>query len=183
MWIETGKSNGLVESSIRQCRQHLELHIKPHLGSTKLSKLTVPMVRAFEEWLRVNGRSLALTKKVLSSLGGIVADAMERGLAARNPVREMRKVRKHRRTKATRERKKKFVVGVDIPTPAEIKAILEAATRPGSNRYPGFRRAFLRDGRVGRLARLRTARATLDGCGLHQGCDQRRPARGQVGHD
>jgi integrase len=134
LWIETGKKNELVESSMRQCRQHLDLHIAPFLGSTKLSKLTVPMVRAFEEQLRSNGRSRAITKKVLSSLGSIVADAMERGLAAHNPVREMRKVRKNRQTKATRERKKQLKVGVDIPTPAEIRAIIEAAK--------SFRRAF-----------------------------------------
>ena len=72
------------------------------------------------------------------------------------------KVRKHRRTKATRERKKKFVVGVDIPTPAEIKAILEAATRPGSNRYPGFRREFFGTAGLGglRASELRGLRWT-----------------------
>jgi integrase len=134
LWIETGKKNELVESSIRQCRQHLD-HIKASpAGSTKLSRLTVPMVRSFEEWLRANGRSPALTKKVLSSLGAIIADAQERGLAAHNPVREMRKVRSKRRTKATRERRKQLKVGVDIPTPAEIRAILHAAS--------GYRRAF-----------------------------------------
>jgi integrase len=134
LWIETGEKNGLVESSIRQCRQHLD-HIKASpIGSTKLSKLTVPVVRSFEEWLRANGRSPALTKKVLSSLGSIVADAMERGLAAHNPVREMRKVRKNRRTKAARERNKRLEVGVDIPTPAEIRAIIKAANV--------YRRAF-----------------------------------------
>src|SRR5262245_47569713 len=75
LWIESGKKNDLVESSMRQCHQHLDLHIVPFLGSTKLSKLTVPMVRAFEEQLRSNSRSQAITKKVLSSLGSIVADA------------------------------------------------------------------------------------------------------------
>ena len=51
-----------------------------------------------------------------------------------NPVREMRANRGKRRTKATRERRRQLAIGVDIPTPGEIRAVLEAAT--------GFRRAF-----------------------------------------
>jgi integrase len=134
LWIETGREAGLVRSSREQCRQHLDLHITPFIGTTKLNKLTVPALRDFEGKLRSNGRSPQLTRKVLSSLGSIVADAMERGLAMHNPVREMRASRSRRRTKATRERKRKLVVGVDIPTPAEIRLVLAAAT--------GYRRAF-----------------------------------------
>jgi integrase len=134
LWLETGKENGLVRSSLKQNREHLELHIAPFIGDVKLTRLSVPAIRAFETDLRANGRSPAMTKKVLSSLGGIIADALERGRVMHNPVREMRANRGKRRTKATRERKKPLAVGVDIPTPAEIKAILHAAR--------GFRWAF-----------------------------------------
>jgi integrase len=134
LWIETGEESGLVRSSRTQNRQHVDLHIVPFIGAVKLSKLTVPAVRAFESDLRANGRSAALTRKVLSSLGGIIADAQERGLAMHNPVREMRANRSKRRTKATRERKRQLAVGVDIPAPVEIRAILAKAR--------GFRRAF-----------------------------------------
>src|SRR5262249_22024118 len=68
-------------------KQHLDLHIIPFIGATKLNKLTVPAVRTFETTLRTNGRSPALTRMVLSSLGALVGDAQERGLALRNPVR------------------------------------------------------------------------------------------------
>jgi integrase len=134
LWLDTGEENGLVRSSLTQNRQHLHLHIEPFLGSTRLSKLSVPAVRAFEGDLRANDRSPVLTRKVLSSLGAIIADAQERGFAMHNPVREMRQNRGKRGTKATRERKRPLAVGVDIPTPSEIKVILTAAT--------GFRRAF-----------------------------------------
>jgi integrase len=143
LWIATGKENGLVESSIRQCRQHLDLHIKPLVGGTKLSKFTVPAVRIFESDLRTKGRSTALTKKILSSLGSIIADAQERGLAMHNPVRDLRTNRGKRRTKVTRDRKRLLKVGEDIPTPAEIRAILQAAT--------GFRRAFFATAALGGL--------------------------------
>jgi integrase len=134
LWLETGKENGLVRSSLKQNKEHLQLHIAPFIGDVKLSQLSVPLIRAFEGDLRADGRSPALTRKVLSSLGSIIADAQERGLAMHNPVREMRANRGKRRTKATRERRRPLTVGVEIPTPAEIKAVLHAAR--------GFRRAF-----------------------------------------
>ena len=90
LWIETGKENGLVRSSLEQCRSTWTCTSPRSSATMKLSKLDVPAIRAFEGDLRANGRSPALTKKVLSSLGGIIADAQERGLAMHNPVREMR---------------------------------------------------------------------------------------------
>jgi integrase len=134
LWIKTGKENDLARSTLKQYREHLDLHIAPFLGDVKLSQLSVPSLRAFEGDLRADGRSRSITRKVLASLGGIVTDAMERGLAMRNSMSEMRSNRGKRRTKATRERKRKLAVGVDIPTPAEIKAVLHAAS--------GYRRAF-----------------------------------------
>lgn len=97
LWLETGQENGLVRSSLTQNHKHLHLHIEPFLGSTRLSKLTVPAVRASNGDLRANNRSPALTRKVLSSLGANIADAQERGLAMHNPVREMRQNRGKRR--------------------------------------------------------------------------------------
>ena len=114
LWLETGEENGLVRSSLTQNRQHLALHIEPFLGAIKLSKLTVPGVRAFEGDLRANGRSPALTRKVVGTLGAVIADAQERGLAMHNPVREMRANRGKRRTKATRERKRPLLSLIHI---------------------------------------------------------------------
>ena len=80
-------------------------------------------MRTFETTLRTNGRSPALTRMVLSSLGALVGDAQERGLALRNPVRGLPRQRR----KAPGRHKAKLVIGVDIPTPAEIRALLNAA--------------------------------------------------------
>jgi integrase len=130
LWVAAGESDGLVRSSTKQRREHLKLHLEPFIGAVKLSQLSVPGVRAFQDQLREAGRSPALVKKVVSSLGSIITDAQERGLAMHNPVRE----RKKRRKAIARERKRRLTVGEDIPTPAEIRAVLHAAT--------GFRRAF-----------------------------------------
>ena len=48
LWLQTGQESGSGAASLKQCREHLDLHIAPFIGTTKLSKLTVPAVRAFE---------------------------------------------------------------------------------------------------------------------------------------
>lgn len=122
-WIVSAETAGLERSTIRQYRQHLDLHIAPMIGEMLLSKLTVPAVRAFEDQLHDEGRSPAMVRKILVSLGSLLADAQERGLVVRNAVRE--KSRARVRGGQERRQRAKVKVGVDIPTPAEIKAIVE----------------------------------------------------------
>ena len=50
----------LERTTITAYRQHAALHIVPVLGALKLSQLTVPLVRGFEERLRKDGRSPAM---------------------------------------------------------------------------------------------------------------------------
>jgi len=126
LWVASGETAGLERSTTNQRKSHLEHHIKPLIGDILLSKLTVPAVRDFEDRLRKEGRSAAMTKKVLTSLGSILADASERGLATRNPVRDIRGSRKGRERRAERRQKGRVEVGVDIPTREEIKALVAA---------------------------------------------------------
>jgi integrase len=126
LWIASGENAGLERSTVNQRKSHIEHHIKPLIGDTLLSKLTVPAVRTFEDQLRKEGRSAAMTKKILTSLGSILADANERGLATRNPVRDIRGGRKGRERRAEKRQKGRVEVGVDIPTREEIKALVAA---------------------------------------------------------
>ncbi|WP_309486572.1 site-specific integrase [Sinorhizobium sp. 8-89] len=96
-----------------------------------VSKLSVPSIREFEDKLRENGRSAAMIKKVLVSLGGIVGDAVERGLATRNPVRDMRQKHGGKETRIEKRHKVKLKVGVHIPTPAEIRTVLSVLDSMG----------------------------------------------------
>jgi integrase len=123
LWIATCRSNELERSTLGQYQRHLDLHITPLIGTTKLNKLNLPAVRAFQDKMREAGRSAALTRKVVTSLGSIVADAMERGLVTHNPVRERK-----RRSKATKRHRVQLEVGVHIPTTDEIRTLLNAAT-------------------------------------------------------
>jgi integrase len=131
LWIDTAEKNKLERTTIDGYNQHLALHIEPLLGNTKLSDLSTPMVRDFEDKLssdKTTPRSPALIKKVRGSLGAILAEAQERGLVARNVVRELRSSRRRgKERRADRRQKGKLKVGVDIPAPNEIKAIIETA--------------------------------------------------------
>lgn len=127
LWLKSCDSAGLERATIDQYRQHLTLHIEPYAGAMKLSKITVPAVRAFQEELRENGRSAAMIKRVTVSLGSILSDAQERGLVVRNAVHEMSKRRGVGTAKAERRQKARLRYGVDIPTMEEVRAILGAA--------------------------------------------------------
>jgi integrase len=137
LWLETGDKAGLERSTLAAYRQHLKLHIEPYLGNVKLSQLSAPMVREFEDKLARGDmpegapsqpRTRAMVRKVRVSLSSLLSDAQERGLVSRNVVRDLRKTRARGvERKAERRQKGKLKIGVDIPTREEIKAIVEAA--------------------------------------------------------
>jgi hypothetical protein len=52
LWIEGCYARNLEASTIDAYEQHANLHIKPYLGRMKLSQLTTPMIREFEDKLR-----------------------------------------------------------------------------------------------------------------------------------
>src|SRR6516165_4515591 len=51
LWIETSTAAGLERATLEQYQSHLTRHIVPLIGATKLSHLTVPAVRRFEDRL------------------------------------------------------------------------------------------------------------------------------------
>ncbi len=138
-WLAACENAGLERTTVDAYRSHLSLHIKPFLGARKLSQLSVPMVTDFERRLRdgtgtEKPRSPAMVKRVRADLGALLADAQEEGLVARNVVREVRASRRGgKERQAERRAKPKLRVGVDIPTPTEIRTIvgvLRGALRP-----------------------------------------------------
>jgi integrase len=119
--------------------QHLRDHINPYLAGMKLSALTVAIVRDWQDKLRKGvpapgqteaaSRAANMVKRVTGSLGALLADAQERGHVGQNVVRSLRANRKRgKERKAERRAKGKLKIGVDIPTPEEIDALLGAAT-------------------------------------------------------
>jgi integrase len=124
LWLKSCDAAGVERSTADYYRQHLELHIVPLVGAVKLSRLTAPMIRAFEDKLALD-RSPAMVRKARGSLGAILADAQERGLVGQNVVRALRaRRRRGKEARADKRQKGKLKVGVDIPSPDEIRAII-----------------------------------------------------------
>jgi integrase len=120
-WIQDAEGR-LEPATVESYRQHLTNHIAPLIGAVKLSQLTVPLVREFMDKLRSRGRSPDMVKRVIGDLGSVLADAQERGWVAQNIVRSLSHRKKRR--EGERRQKHRLKVGVDIPTPDEIKAIV-----------------------------------------------------------
>jgi integrase len=127
-WIKAAEAHGLERSTVKQYREHVDRHIAPFIGRVKLSEISAQVVRKFEDRLRAEGRSSAMIRKVLSSLGSLLADAQEQGLTARNAVRDLRRNRRRGKDRRADARQRgKLKIGVDIPSSEEIKAILAHA--------------------------------------------------------
>jgi len=164
LWIETCAGRRLERSTIDSYRQHIKFHIRPFIGKIKLSQITAPLVREFEDRLRrgdaapgeVEGapRSPAMVRKITGSFGALMADAQERGLVARNVIRELRSRRqKGADSRADRRQKGHLKVGVDIPDPAGNQGHCGPSTRPMA--------AYYSDRNFYGVAFVRAARAAL----------------------
>lgn len=119
LWIAQAEAEELEASTVRQYRQHVNLHINPLIGETKLSKLSAPAVEDFRDTL-IKTRSRAMAKKVLSSLKAIISEAQRRGKVSQNVAREVK-------VKQPKRHRERVEIGNGIPTKAEIKGILDKA--------------------------------------------------------
>lgn len=116
LWIKRAEAEGRERGTITQYGQLARKHIVPFLGTEKLSRLTRPAVEAYRDEL-IATRSKAMAGKAVRALSSILTEAQRRGLVAQNVASGVKVVRQ------ARERAK-----VTIPTKAELKAILDAAS-------------------------------------------------------
>jgi integrase len=114
-WVKAAEAHGLERSTTTQYRGHVHLHIVPRLGKVKLASLTDDKVAAFRDDLLAN-LSRPTARKVLISLRSILK-ASKYGHVAEGV-----------RIKSERRNKRKLEAGRDIPTPAEVKRLIDAAT-------------------------------------------------------
>jgi integrase len=121
MWLQHGEAEGLERSTTVQRRIHLHNHVAPFIGTAKLSALTAPMIHSFDSALRDNGRSVAMRRKVLVSIKTMLRFAQGRGLVAQNAALAVRI------KDDTRGSRGPLREGVDFPSRAELKLLMEAA--------------------------------------------------------
>jgi integrase len=113
-WIRRVEAEGRERGTLAQYRQHVKLHIAPRIGRYKLAHLTPTKVEVFRDDLLAS-LSRPMARKVLTSLKSLLKNAKHAHLAAYVSVGRS----------ARAERKPE--VGRNIPTPAEIKRIVDAA--------------------------------------------------------
>ncbi len=125
-WLTKARDEGLERTTVEQYDQHLRIHLVPFIGTVRLSQLTLPAVKAFEDRLRAEGRSPAMIRKIMRSLSAILAEAQARGLVAQNVVKGARAERRGRERSVRVEGRQRgrLKVGIDIPSPAEIRALI-----------------------------------------------------------
>jgi integrase len=120
-WIKYIELEGREATTVEQYRTHMNLHIVPRIGREKLAALTAPRIEDLRDEL-LESMSRPMARKVLTSLKSILKDAQRRGNVAQNVAAGVQ-IKKDKRTENV-----KLKVGVDIPTPQEVAAIINAAT-------------------------------------------------------
>jgi integrase len=119
LWLQRAERDRLVRSTVRQYQAHLQHHIEPALGRIKLSDLTTPRLHEFiDGFLATHSRALA--RKVLTSIGSIIDEAIRRGVASHNPARAVKLRVTHDEGKEGDD--------IEMPSKGELKAMLAAVT-------------------------------------------------------
>jgi integrase len=120
IWIEKGEIENLERSTLRQYRNHVDLHIKrSRIGAERLARLPTPAIEAFRDDLLKNC-SRPMARKVLTSLKSILGEAQRRGLVAYNAAQPVK-------VDVKKRDQRKLAVGRDIPSKQEIQTILTKA--------------------------------------------------------
>jgi integrase len=114
-WIKRVEADGRERTTVRQYRQHVDLHIAPRIGAIKLAHLTPARIETFRDEL-LQKVSRALARKVLTSLKSLLKNAGHSHIAAGVSI------------KRNKRKERKLEIGRDIPEPKEIKRLIEAAT-------------------------------------------------------
>jgi integrase len=155
-WIKNVEARGAERTTIRQYRQHIKHHIVPRIGAAKLAKFTKGHSVALRDSLISGDKALsrAMARKVWGSFKsmlrnmhcGHLADGVKIG--------------------SNKREKRKLEAGRDIPTPAEIRRLIEAAA-DNPKLCTFLKVAALTGLRSSELLGLRWADVDLKGSELH----------------
>ena len=117
-WISSVEAEGRERTTLRQYRQHIKHHILPRIGSVRLAKLTRGHVEHFRDGLISGDKALSrvMARKVFVSFKSMLRVVHCSHLADNVKVG------------GGRRDKRKLEVGRDIPTTAEVKRLIDAAS-------------------------------------------------------
>jgi integrase len=119
-YLEYIEAEGRERTTITGYRTHINKHLNPLIGAEKLAHITAARIEEVRDEL-VKTMSRPMARKVLQTIKAVLAYAHRKHKVAQN-VALSTKVTKDKRTEG-----RKLEVGVDIPLPAEIEAIIRSA--------------------------------------------------------
>jgi integrase len=162
-WIKRVEADGRERATVRQYRQHVNLHIAPRIGAIKLANLTPKQVETFRDELLAGNKergwralSRPLARKVMTSFKSILKTAKRAHLADDVKIG------------GNKRNERKLEMGVDIPTPDEVKLLLKAAAGAQHVRTRALLATAIFTGlRASELRGLRWKDADLKTGGLH----------------
>jgi integrase len=112
-WVRRVEAEGRERGTLAQYRQHINLHINPRIGELKLAHLTPTRVEAFRDDLLAK-LSRPMARKVMTSLKSLLKVAKHTHAADSVSIGSSRRL------------ERKLEVGRDIPSPAEVKRLVQA---------------------------------------------------------
>jgi integrase len=116
-WIKRVEADGRERSTVRQYRDHTKLHIVPRIGTIKLAKLTRERVELFRDDLLSGDNKLS---KVMASKVWVSFKSMLKNVHCSHLADNVR-------VSTSKRNKRKLEPGRDIPTPDEVRKLIEAA--------------------------------------------------------
>jgi integrase len=123
LWLERARLEDAERSTVTDYERSIVIIGDLIDPATRLARLTTPRCEQLRDDL-LRDHSRAMAQRTLKHFKAIVAGAQRRGLISHNPAASTRI--------GTAERHKpRLAAGVDFPTPAELRAILETATSEG----------------------------------------------------
>jgi len=111
-WLEYKKPN-IRPSTHEQYQGHVNNHLTPYFGNTKINRVNFNAIEKFIIHCRDKGVTSPTLKKFLVTLGSILKYTVQKGYCEFNPVREIEK------PKVTQKK------SIDILNPKEIRALID----------------------------------------------------------
>jgi integrase len=114
-WINRVGAEDRERTTLRQYRQHVDLHIVPRIGGIKLAHLTCKTIEDFRDDL-LKALSRPMARKVLTSFKSLLKVSQHAHVAADISIG------RNKRSEG------KLEIGRDIPTTGEVKRLIVAAS-------------------------------------------------------
>ena len=136
LFIEACKGRKLERTTIQSYELEIA-HLRPLVGACKLVTFGSEEACKLRDKLRetcspVTGKpnSQIMVRRIITTLSGIFADAVERGKIPYNPIANLS--RKHNKSEAKRSSRHqdKVEIGVNVPSDKEVEAIIRHAPEP-----------------------------------------------------